>query len=100
MSTQSVSFDELSVVPERRQSAPADAAIAFPSEDFLRQEADWRHGFGRRARLSSEILAAAVAAIDFCLVLIGAAAAFTVYFDLMNRTTAEPGRYVLTALFA
>ena len=100
MPTQDVSFDELSVVSDRHQLAPADSAIALPSQNFLRQEAYWQDGFGRRARLSSEILAAAVAAIDFCLVLIAAVAVFMLYFDLMNRATAEPGRYVLTAAFA
>ena len=96
----SVSIDELSVVSDPRQQVPAGSAIALAPEDSVGQEAYWQHGLRQRARVSSEILSATVAAIDFCLVLIAAAAAFTLYFDLMNQSVAEPGRHVLTALFA
>jgi Undecaprenyl-phosphate glucose phosphotransferase len=99
----SVSLDELSDlsgVSHPGQHAPAGSAIALFSDDFVKQETYWQHGIGRRVRLPSEILAPAIAAVDFCLVLIAAAATFAFYFDLTNRSAAEPARYVWTALFA
>jgi Undecaprenyl-phosphate glucose phosphotransferase len=92
----SVFFDELKPTSEPRHHAPPSAG----SREFLQQDGHWQPGFGRRARIPSEILAAAVVAIDFFLVLIAALAAFTLYFDLMNRSAVEPGRYVWTTLFA
>ena len=101
-SAHTISLDELSelsVVSDPGQHAPAGSTIALATQDSVGQEAYWRHGFGR-VRLSSEILAAAVASIDFCLVFIAAVTAFTFYFDIMNRSAGESGRYVWTALFA
>jgi Undecaprenyl-phosphate glucose phosphotransferase len=76
------------------------AGIVLASDDALRRDAYWEHGFRGRARLSSEILAAAAAAIDFLLVLLAGVAAFTWYFDYMKWPAGEPGHYVLTAVFA
>ena len=92
-------LDQLTVVDPHRALA-ANCSAANASQDFVEQATYWQNVFGRQARLSSEILAGAVAAIDFCLVLIAAAGAFALYFDLGNRAAAEPGRYVWTALFA
>jgi Undecaprenyl-phosphate glucose phosphotransferase len=97
---QSVSFDEPLIASEPRQYAAAGSTIDLTAGNTIRQEADWQRDFGRRAQLSSEILAATVAAIDFCLVLISASVAFALYFDLMNRSAAEAARYVWTAVFA
>jgi len=97
---QSAALDDLSVVPGSDKSALPGTAVAFETHPFVGQEAYWQRGFGWRARLSSEILAATVAAIDFCLVLAAAATAFTLYFDLLGRSAAESGRYIWTALFA
>lgn len=47
-----------------------------------------------------QILAATVAAIDFCLLLTAAGATFTLYFDLLTDLGTEPGSHVLPALFA
>lgn len=61
---------------------------------------DSRYGLEQRRRLSSEILAAWVATTDFLIVLIAAAAAFALYFYVMNRSGVVSGRYVFSALFA
>ena len=90
----------MSAESEPQIHAVAGSGLALATNDFVGRGAYWQQGFRRRARLSSEILAASVAAVDFSLVLIAAAAAFTFYFDLMKRSTAEPERYVFTALFA
>jgi D-alanyl-D-alanine dipeptidase len=90
-----VSFDEPSLSDPRGHTLAA-SAIAFVSPDFVRPEAYRRH----RASLSSEVVAAMVAAADFCLVSMAAAAAFAVYFDVMNRSAAQAGRYIVPTLFA
>jgi len=95
---QSATLDGLPAVPGSDQSASPGSAIAFEANFFAGQE-DYRQR-GWRARLSSEILAVTVAAIDFCLVLIAATIAFTLYFDFLGRSAAEPVRYIWTALFA
>jgi Undecaprenyl-phosphate glucose phosphotransferase len=56
--------------------------------------------FRRPSWLSPEIWAFVVRAIDFCLVPAAAAPAFTIYSGIMGQTVAEPGRHVLTSLFA
>jgi FlaA1/EpsC-like NDP-sugar epimerase len=56
--------------------------------------------FGERGRLSSELLAVSIAVTDLCLVSIVAAVVFSLYFHFLNVSTAEPGRYVPTTLFA
>jgi Undecaprenyl-phosphate glucose phosphotransferase len=50
--------------------------------------------------LSSEILAASVAAIDFCLVSVAAAAVFCLYFGILNLSIGDPGLYVPSTLFS
>jgi Undecaprenyl-phosphate glucose phosphotransferase len=57
-------------------------------------------GLLRHSRLSPEALAAALAIFDFCMVAATAAAAFVVYFALTNDPKPDPGRYILTSLFA
>ncbi len=52
----------------------------------------------RRRRLSPEIIAGALGALDFSLVAAAAAAAFVGYFG--SGAAPEPDRYILTALFA
>jgi Undecaprenyl-phosphate glucose phosphotransferase len=50
--------------------------------------------------LSPEFLAIAVGGTDFCLVLLAAAAAYGTYTEFMELSLAEPGRHILTSLFA
>jgi Undecaprenyl-phosphate glucose phosphotransferase len=90
----------MSIASDTQQYVVPGSRASHASDDPVRRAAYWEHGFGGGARLSSEILAAAVAAFDFCLVLIAGAAAFIWYFDLTEHFTAEPGRYVLTAVCA
>ena len=97
---QNVAFDELSAVAGPHQLASVSSVSAASSQDFVGEEAYWQQHSRRQTRLSSEILAITVAAIDFSLVSVAAVAAFTLYFDFINRSTAMPERYVLTALFA
>jgi len=97
---ESVSLDIPSVASDSHQYSALDSPIALNPDDFVRQEAYWQHSLGRRARLSSEILAATVAAIDFCLVLMAAAGAFILYFDLSNRSAGEAEKYIWPTLFA
>jgi Undecaprenyl-phosphate glucose phosphotransferase len=47
-----------------------------------------------------EILAVTVAAVDFCLLLTAAGAAFALYFDLVTDSGTQPGSHVLPALLA
>jgi Undecaprenyl-phosphate glucose phosphotransferase len=47
-----------------------------------------------------DILAVTVAAGDFCVLLVAAAAVFAVYFNVLNPSATEPRLYVLPALFA
>jgi len=91
---------ELSVVSDPGQHAPAGSTIALATQDSAGQETYWQDSFVRRPRLSSEILTVTVAAADFCLVSIAAVAAYALYFDILNRSAAESGRYFLTTLFA
>jgi hypothetical protein len=65
-----------------------------------------------QATLDSAILRATLAPVteqavrggdwrtDFCLVLLGAAAAFGTYTEIMEQKLAEPGRHILTSFFA
>ena len=98
----SASSDTLLVASHSTQFAATDSSIALLSDDFVTGEAYGQPSFGRRARLSSEILATAIAAIDFCLVLTAAAVAFTLYFDFSSRSAggAEAEYYIWTTLFA
>jgi hypothetical protein len=50
--------------------------------------------------LSPEFFAIAVGGTDFCLVLLAAAAAYGTYTEFMELSLAEPGRHILTSLFA
>jgi Undecaprenyl-phosphate glucose phosphotransferase len=50
--------------------------------------------------LSSEVLAASVAALDFCLVSVAAVGVFSLYFDILNLSLADPGLYVPSTLLA
>jgi Undecaprenyl-phosphate glucose phosphotransferase len=98
--TQSVSFNEPSVASDSQQYPEGSSAIALISDDFAKQVAYWQKGSGRRARLSSEILAASVAAIDFCAVLMTAMVACSLYIDFSNRSIGGPGGYIWITLFA
>jgi Undecaprenyl-phosphate glucose phosphotransferase len=97
---QSVPVDELSVVSASRDRSPTGSPTALVTEDLVQPQAHWRRIFGQRLRLSSEILAVSIAATDFCMVLIVAVVVFSLYFSVLNVSTAEPGRYVPTTLFA
>jgi Undecaprenyl-phosphate glucose phosphotransferase len=97
---QSVSFNEPSVASDSQQYPESGSAIALVSDDFVKQVAYWQKGSGRRARLSSEILAASVAAVDFCVVLMTAIVAWSLYIEPSNRSIGDPGRYIWITLFA
>jgi Undecaprenyl-phosphate glucose phosphotransferase len=56
--------------------------------------------FQRPVWLSPEIMAFAVGALDWCMVLFAAAAAFAVYFGIMDQRPAEPERLLLTSFLA
>jgi hypothetical protein len=84
---------ELSVVPDRHQQALANSDLSLVTEDLAGREAYWRC-----ARLPSEILAASVAVIDFCLVSITAAAIFALYSNIFNMFIANLGLYVPSTL--
>lgn len=64
--------------------------------DFLRQHSR----FGLRAWPIREILAMAVVASDFCLLLISATAFAGGYFDVVNRPASSTPPYLFPALFA
>jgi Undecaprenyl-phosphate glucose phosphotransferase len=96
----SASSDSLLAASDPHQFAAADSPIAFVSDDLVKQEAYWQQSSGRRVRLSSEILATSVAAIDFSLVLIAAAVTFTLYRDQSNPSIGEAEQCTWSMLFA
>jgi Undecaprenyl-phosphate glucose phosphotransferase len=69
---------------------------AFDTPDTGRKKPD----FQRPAWLSPEMLALAVGALDWFVVLVGAAGAFAVYSGLMDQMVGEPERHVVTAALA
>jgi Undecaprenyl-phosphate glucose phosphotransferase len=89
----------MSIASDSQEHFGPGSEAGRKSDDPVSHAAYWKYGFGRRARLSSEILAAAVAAVDFGVVIIAGATAFTWYFDPTKHSTTEPGRYFLTAVF-
>jgi Undecaprenyl-phosphate glucose phosphotransferase len=95
-----VLISEPSVISAPRHGPRAGSPNALATEDLVQPQPHWQGIFGQRLRLSSEILAISIAATDFCLVLIVAAVLFSLYFNLLNVSTAEPGRYVPTTLLA
>jgi len=97
---QSVSFNDSSVVSDSQQYPEGSSTVALVSDDFAKQIAYWQNGSGPRLRLSSEILAASVAAVDFCVVLMTAIVAWPLHTDLSNRSIDEPGHYIWITLFA
>ena len=60
----------------------------------------FEHGFRRPRWWSPEVTAGIVGALDFCLVLAAAAAAFAAYSSVTDQRVAEPGRHVLTTFLA
>jgi Undecaprenyl-phosphate glucose phosphotransferase len=50
--------------------------------------------------LSPEIVGFAVGVVDWCMVLVAAAAAFAAYSGMMDEMLSEPGRHVLTSVLA
>ena len=77
-----------------------DPRNARDTLDVILQEAHREPDFQRPAWLSSEIMAWVIGALDFCLVMGAAAAAFPVYSGVMYQTVAEPERHILTSLLA
>jgi Undecaprenyl-phosphate glucose phosphotransferase len=77
-----------------------DPSILGDTIDFIPQTAPRSRLFRRPNWLSPEIWAFVVGGIDFCLVPAAAAPAFAVYSGIIGQTVAEPGRHVLTSLFA
>ena len=97
---QNVSFNKAPVASDSQQYPEGRSTIALVSNNFVKQVAHWR-GSGGRTRLSSEILAASAAAVDFCVVLMTAVVASSVYIELSNRSVdEEAGCYIWITLFA
>jgi len=82
------------------QGSTAAAEVLGDTVIAASQAALDRRIFRRPDWLSPEIWVFAVAGIDFCLILAAAAPAFAIYSSIMDQTLAEPGRHVLTSLFA
>jgi Undecaprenyl-phosphate glucose phosphotransferase len=80
--------------------AMPDSGTASITLDAVPQQRYRGSDFQRPAWLSPEIVAFVVGALDFCLVLAAAAAAFTAYSEVMDQTVAGPGRHVMTAFLA
>jgi Undecaprenyl-phosphate glucose phosphotransferase len=95
-----VSTGEASVASAPRHRSPSGSPTDLATEDLVRPQVHWQRIFGQRLRLSLEVLAVSIAATDFCLVLIVAVVVFSLYFDVLKVSTAEPGRYVPSTLFA
>jgi Undecaprenyl-phosphate glucose phosphotransferase len=76
----------LGIVSDTLPAIPREARLAR-----VRRRPDW---------LLPEIVALLVGAMDFCLVLAAAAAAFAAYSGVMDHKVAEAGRHLLTSFFA
>jgi Undecaprenyl-phosphate glucose phosphotransferase len=92
-------FLHVGAIPERYGDAPG-IATACDTIHLNPQEAASEFYFQRPAWLSPEIVAFAIGALDWCLVLAGAAAAFAAYFSIMDQTLAQPERHIITSLLA
>jgi Undecaprenyl-phosphate glucose phosphotransferase len=77
-----------------------DSRIFGDTITSIPQTASFSRLFRRPNWLSPEIWAFVVGGIDFCLVPAAAVPAFTIYSGIMDQTVAEPGRHVLSSLFA
>jgi Undecaprenyl-phosphate glucose phosphotransferase len=84
----------------RAEEEMRDPEVAHETLHTIPQEAHREPDFHRPAWLSPEIVPFVVGALDWCLVLAAAAAAFTVYFTVMDQTIAEPERHILTSFLA
>jgi Undecaprenyl-phosphate glucose phosphotransferase len=85
-------YEPSGITTDRRISGDTIASIT--------QTASCRRLFRRPNWLSPEIWAFAVGGLDFCVVPAAAVPAFAIYSGIMGQTVAEPGRHVLTSLFA
>jgi Undecaprenyl-phosphate glucose phosphotransferase len=86
--------------PDGHRRAASRTKVLLGSSGLVQQHIGVNLRPWSRAWPLHEILPVAVAAIDFCLLLIAAAAVFTVYFDVVTNLGSEPPPYFLTALFA
>ena len=77
-----------------------DPEIAHETFRAIPQEAYGEPDFQRPAWLSPAIVAFVVGVLDWCLVLAAAAAAFPVYFTVMDQTVAQPEHHFLTSFLA
>ena len=75
-------------------SAARDTPLAIPQKGHRASE------FRRPVWLSPELVGFVLGALDWGLVLAAAAAAFAVYFGVMEQTVAWPERHILTAFLA
>jgi Undecaprenyl-phosphate glucose phosphotransferase len=66
----------------------------------ISRDASRKRIFRKPNWLSPEMIAVMIGALDFCLVLAAAAAAFGTYSGIMGQTVPEPGRHILTSLLA
>src|ERR1700740_1967428 len=66
----------------------------------ISRDASRKRIFRKPNWLSPEIIAVMIGALDFCLVLAAAAAAFGTYPEIVGQTVACPGPHILTSLLA
>jgi polysaccharide biosynthesis protein PslA len=85
---------------DTRQEGVSPGKILQHSTAAPPEEVPRRRFFCRPDWLSPEIWAVVVGGVDFCLVPAAAVPAFAIYPTIMDQTLAEPGRHVLTSLFA
>jgi Undecaprenyl-phosphate glucose phosphotransferase len=91
---------ERAAVHEPFGEAEPDTGTASITFDALPQQRTRGSDFQRPGWLSPEVVAFVVGALDFCLVLAAAAAAFAAYSEVMDQPVAGPGRHVLTSFLA
>ena len=80
--------------------ATPDPGVASTTSDTVPQQSSRAAELQRPAWLAPEIAAFVVGALDFCVVLAAAAAAFVAYSAITDQTVGEPRRHILTAFLA
>jgi Undecaprenyl-phosphate glucose phosphotransferase len=95
-----VALDKSLTAPRDDQHALAESGTTFDGLSFVQPHTWVNPKLRPRAWPSRDILAATVAAADFCTLLAAAAAVFAVYFNILNPSETEPQLYILPTLFA
>jgi Undecaprenyl-phosphate glucose phosphotransferase len=97
----SAATPELSLEPEAVRNSYVDAAPSLRDTfKVISQETQRERDFRRPVWLSPELMAFVVGALDWCLILTAAGAAFAIYFGVMDQEVAWPERHILTAFLA